>query len=59
MVDIEILDYREDKIVNGVLCFALNGEWVEYSKAELTEMFLNEQNVFSSYVDRVIDSQCQ
>lgn len=58
-MEIEILDYREDKVIQGILCYALNGEWVEYSKAELTEMFISEQNVFASYVDRVIDSQCQ
>lgn len=53
-MQVEQCDYREDKIINGVLCFSLDGEWIEYSKAELTEMYMFEQGCFDSYIDGVL-----
>lgn len=50
----EQLPYIEDEVINGVLCYTLDGEtWMEYTKEQLTQMFLFEQrcleNVSVSY----------
>lgn len=54
-MEIEVCDYREDKVINGVLCYSKNGEWVEYTKEELTDMYLGEQEAFDAYIDRIIE----
>lgn len=54
-MEIEICDYHEDKVVNGVLCHYFDGEWVEYSKQELTDMYLGEQEAFDAYINRIIE----
>lgn len=64
-MEIEICDYREDKVINGVLCYAVvplgcapdssNVKWIEYTKEELTDMYLGEQEAFDAYIDRIIE----
>ena len=54
MIEIEQLDYHEDKVINGVLHYRDGSEWKEYSKQELTEMYLDEQNHFYNLVDSTI-----
>lgn len=54
-MEIEICDYHEDKVVNGVLCYLQDGEWIEYTKRELTDMFLCEQDAFDDYINRIIE----
>ena len=56
-IEIEQCEYEEDKVVKGVLCFALGGKWIEYSKEALTEMLLTEQSGFDAYVNRVWDER--
>jgi len=51
---VEICEYVEDQVVNGVLCFAKDGEWIEYTKEELTQKLVFEQDCFNSYIDSVI-----
>ena len=50
MIEIEHLDYHEDKVINGVLHYRDGSEWKEYSKRELTEMYLDEQKAFDGYI---------
>lgn len=62
MIEIEQLEYTEDKVINGVLHYLHGTTWKEYSKKELTEMFLSEQGAFDEYIERVhgiADSFCQ
>lgn len=55
----EICDYVEDQVVNGVLCYAKDGKWIEYTKEELTRLLQLEQDSFNSYIDSVIDGDGQ
>lgn len=60
MIEIEQLDYHEDKVINGVLHYRDGSAWVEYSKAELTEMYMIEQEAFDKYIDcSVTANECQ
>jgi hypothetical protein len=52
MIEIEHLDYHEDKVINGVLHYRDGASWKEYSKEELTEMYMIEQESFDKYIDR-------
>lgn len=58
-LQIEHIDYTDDKLVNEVLCYYNNGEWIEYSKAELTAKFLDEQTAFDSFISRTLKSEDQ
>lgn len=59
MIEIEQLDYHEDKVINGILHYRDGSEWKEYSKRELTEMFLTEQGAFDEYINSSITEECQ
>jgi hypothetical protein len=54
MIEIEHLDYHEDKVINGILHYRDGASWKEYSKEELTEMYLDEQKAFDGYIDSSI-----
>ena len=51
-IEVELCDYEEDKVINGVLHYWLGGAWHEYDKKCLTAMLLAEQEFFQEYVDR-------
>lgn len=55
-MDAEQLEYEQDKVINGVLHYLDGDQWIEYSKEELTEKLLEEQDFFNEYVDRVYSS---
>jgi hypothetical protein len=55
-MDAEQLEYEQDKVINGVLHYLDGDQWVEYSKEELTEKLLEEQDFFNEYVDLVYSS---
>lgn len=57
MIEIEHLDYHEDKVINGVLHYRDGASWTEYSKRELTEMYLYEQETVDAILDRQLDEQ--
>lgn len=54
-MDIEQLPYITEEVINGVLHYREGdaGDWKEYSKEELTEMYMLEQESFNKYFDRV------
>ena len=43
---VEICDYEEDKVINGVLHYWMCGAWHEYDKKCLTTMLLAERQAF-------------
>jgi hypothetical protein len=51
MIEIEHLDYHEDKVINGILHYRDGASWKEYSKQELTEKYLEEQELFLKSVE--------
>ena len=51
-MEAEQLEYEQDKVIKGVLHYLVGDHWVEYSKEELTEKLLEEQDFFNEYVDR-------
>jgi hypothetical protein len=50
MIHIEQLEYHEDKVINGILHYLDGAEWREYSKEELTRMFLEEEEAFEEHI---------
>ena len=60
MIHIEQLEYHEDKVINGILHYRDGSEWKEYSKSELTEMYLREQEWFENHLDSSFTAkECQ
>jgi hypothetical protein len=57
MIEIEHLDYHEDKVINGILHYRDGASWKEYSKEELTEMYLDEQKALDDYIHRQIEEE--
>jgi hypothetical protein len=57
MIEIEHLDYREDKVINGILHYRDGASWKEYSKQLLTEMYLTEQKVLDDFINRQIEEE--
>lgn len=58
IVDIEELDYQpEDKVINGILNYWFHDQWHEYTKEELTDMYMSEVEFFEEYVDRTYSSK--
>ena len=55
MIEIEHLDYHEDKVINGILHYRDGASWKEYSKQELTEMYLFEQEALDAYAERTLE----
>ena len=53
---IEQCDYQEDKVINGTLHYWFESGWVEYSKIELTQMLIAEQDSFSEYVNQTYET---
>ena len=51
-VELEQLGYEEDRVLNGVLHYLYEGEWVEYTNVELTEMLIAEQDFFIELCNR-------
>ena len=51
MIEIEHLDYHEDKVINGILHYRDGASWKEYSKQELTEMYMREQKALDGYIE--------
>ena len=56
-MQVEICEYVVDKVINGVLCYATDAGWVEYTAQELTQKLAFEQDAFSAYIDAVIGGE--
>ena len=57
MIEIEQLDYHEDKVINGILHYRDGASWKEYSKQELTEMYMIEQSTLDRYIDKQLEEE--
>lgn len=56
-MQVEICEYVEDRVINGVLSYATDAGWVEYTAQELTQKLVIEQDAFSAYIDAVIGGE--